>query len=152
MTELISACKDDDADSKKLMEELVPHLVHKLQQKKQWETPNHCLFNSRETLHVIKNEMDFHEVAIPDDVFDILVSTYLDKDSKQPDSDSENKSSPSIIHQDLESNATEAICNLISDVNPELPEITEQHSTINVNSLLRNLQPYKEKTSKDRSK
>ena len=43
VAELISACKSGDNDSKKLMQELVPHLAHKLRESKQWEKPSHCL-------------------------------------------------------------------------------------------------------------
>ena len=113
----------------------MPHLVHKLKQMKQWETPNHCLFNSRETIDLISNEKDFNESVIPGDVLDILISTHLDKESEELDTlenNSENESS-SVIHHDVKENATETIYNLISDANPE------QHSTLNVNSLLKDL-------------
>jgi len=37
VAELVSACKSGDNHSKKLIQELVPHLVHKLKECKQWE-------------------------------------------------------------------------------------------------------------------
>ena len=153
LTELISACKDGDSESKKLMEELVPHLVHVLKHQKQWEVPDHCLFNSRETLDLTSNEKDFHKVSFQDDIFDVLISSQLDKvGSEEPDTVEDNANNASIIQHDSEENATEeAICNLISDINPVL--LTEQpHSTVNPSSFLRDLQPHKEKPSKDRSR
>ena len=157
VAELISACKSGDNDSKKLMQELVPHLAHKLRKSKQWENPSHCLLNSIESIKLVASEADFDDVCTAENIFDTLVSAHLDKTMKDiseelellEDND-ENGYVLSVPHHDqaVQENTIEAVCNLISDVNMDT---IDQHSA-NASSLLRDLQPHKEKPSKDRSR
>ena len=137
------------------MQELVPHLAHKLRESKQWEKPSHCLLNSIESIKLVASEADFDDVCTSENVFDTLVSAHLDKTMKDiseelellEDND-ENGYVLSVLHHDqaVQENTIEAVCNLISDVNMDT---IDQHSA-NASSLLRDLQPHKEKPSKDR--
>jgi len=56
VTQLVSACTKGDDDSKKFMQELVPHLVDTLKLKKRLEKPNHCLLKSINVAEVVSSE------------------------------------------------------------------------------------------------
>ena len=78
----MSVCKKGDEDSKRVMEKLAPCLVESLKKVKQWDCPSHCLCTPDGTLGLISCEKEFLEAVSDDsseDVFDDLISLYLDK-------------------------------------------------------------------------
>ena len=85
LTELMSACKKGDEDSKRVMEKLAPYLVKSLKKVKQWDCPSHCLYTPDDTLDLISCEKEFLEAVSDDsseDVFDDLISLHLDKKAR----------------------------------------------------------------------
>ena len=61
--DLLAACEKGDAQSKVLMEDLVPHLVKLLKKKKQWDHPDHCLNTMKESIKLILTDFEWSTVA-----------------------------------------------------------------------------------------
>ena len=103
------------------MQELVPHLVDTLKLKKQWEKPNYCLLKSINAAEVISS-----------------------------DNNDDNEHALSVSHHAAQENTMEAVCNLITDVSMDAIAMDQPTASTCTSSLLKDLQPHKEKPSKGR--
>ena len=135
LTELISACKKGNEDSKQLMKKLVPILVKSLKKEKEWDSPKHCFKISEKLIPLISNEKEYNEIDDINGIYDYLISANLDPSGSGTDEEStdeesndetnneSNQESEGITSScdvpnastELENDANEAICNLLTD-------------------------------------
>ena len=90
---MLAACEKGDAESKVLLEDLVPHLVKLLKKNKQWDHPDHCLNTTKESVKVILTDFEWSTVAaeLSNNIFDEVIAEILgDSLQNTDDSDIEN--------------------------------------------------------------
>ena len=87
---MLAACEKGDAESKVLLEDLVPHLVKLLKKNKQWNHPDHCLNTMKESIKLILTDFEWSTVAaeLNNNIYDEIIGDILG-DSLQNTDDSD---------------------------------------------------------------
>lgn len=140
------ACDDGDKDAKDIIEELAPEMADTLINYKEWDKPRICTSMLPSELKVLSKSAQIPSTDTSN-VVDQLIKARLGP-TPDPDTHGENNSEQ----------YQQAIANLITDIN-----ITDQNATVahgcveqngrktKVASILRDLQPHRERPSKDRA-
>ena len=101
VSDLLAACEKGDAESKVLLEDLVPHLVKLLKKNKQWDHPDHCLNTMKESVKLILTDFEWSTAAaeLSNSIFDEIIGDILgdclqntdnsDTDNTEEDEDEE---------------------------------------------------------------
>ena len=136
MKELSDACRLGEAEAKKVIETLSPHMAKKLKDQKKWEKPSIAIecASSIELVKASKLEIAVHSALPHDDIIFSLLGPLCLPSEENPSEVPETGS---------------AYANLLTDVSFESDELV---SAKDITSVLKGLQPYREKPSKDRSK
>ena len=148
--QLIEACLLGDEDSKLAISQLATEMSATLQLHNEWDSPNISVDPPPPSLSLVGSS-DFPIVArFATEDFVKLIDAVLGKDHISGNTVS--------IHQDLaNSDIAEAYANLIADVtvtesDPESSADSSPPSPKRIRSLIKGMQPYRERPSKDRSR
>lgn len=134
---LCKACRQGEAEAKELIEKLAPHMAKTLKQNKKWEKPNISIdYNSAITL-IKSNQSEI--VSNSPLLHDKLISFLLGPVPQ-----------PCASNTSEEPELASAFANLLTDLT--VSDDDQLVSKRNVRKVLKGLQPYREKPSKDRAK
>ena len=89
VSDLLAACEKGDAESKVLLEDLVPHLVKLLK----WDHPDHCLNTMKESIKLILTDFKWSTAAaeLSNNIFDEIIGDNLGDSLQNTDnSDTDN--------------------------------------------------------------
>jgi len=140
LQEICKACVEGVDDAKSIISILAPDMEKKLKEVNRWEKPHLAIATPHSDLNIIKCSTDEIKVysSLPhEEIINSLLgpvaSTYTQASSNEsemlPDTDS-------------------AYANFLTDMSTENDEVLSE----NIRSVLKGLQPYRERPSKDRSK
>ena len=139
--QLSDACKESNEESKLVITQLAPHMVAILKEKNEWDSPTITIEPLPSNLSLLAEGVPLAAPAGQD--LDCLIDRILGPSNTVP-----------VTHPDDQngSNIADAYANLLTDTS--LDEIQDECtvSAKQVQSMLKDLQPYREKPSKDRSK
>lgn len=147
MDELLKACEKGNTDSKRAIESLAPEMAETLKKKKEWDSPQLSIENLiPDSVSVFRSGEGVN--SLPTSVHDSLIEAVL------PACDD---TAREVLA--CEEDTAEAYANLIidTDINHRESDTSSEHDTPSesrqdTHVLLKALQPYREKPSKDLSK
>jgi len=140
LVEIGQACAKGEEEAKQIISVLAPDMKKQLKEMNRWENPHLAIATRHSNLNIIKNnieEIKVHFELKHDEIIDALLGCVADT-TLAPSSDTE-------MLPDTES----AYANFITDI---CTVNDESLSEKNIRSILKGLQPYRERPSKDRSK
>ena len=157
MKDLREACIKGDRESKQLIEKHAPEMALTLQKIEEWDKPHICIPKRKNGVALVCNESDL-KVAHSENVFDVLMEKVLDVASLESEestsiegnlSDDINEAF-SVMLTDADSDGTCRFDSIPSDIDISTPLTVPKPGE--ARHMLKNLQPYREKPSKDRRK
>ena len=151
LEDLVSACKEGDDDSKKLLEELTPNLAESLKKHGKWLSP-HLSIEEEESIPLILNDDDWSDVDDPTgEIFDQLISYSVGHDLDLGEVVNSSDSEQHTLSIDMDDETTEALGNLLFDTDGVYSNDLSSNSG-KKKHFIKHLQPHRELPSKDRSK
>ena len=143
--QLMQACMDGDEDSKVAITQLAPEMASVLKMSSEWDSPNIGIDLPPSDMSTVTAAVCTTSTCTQQ-LFDILVEKILGSTTNT--TSASNADSTQLTYPDI----AEAYANFLTDVTVmECDDITSPSSK-QVNTFLKDLQPYREKPSKDRSR
>ena len=146
--QLVDATCKGDSDIKSAISELAPEIASTLKSNKDWDSPPIAIDLPEDGVSLVCSA---HSSTSASFDHDKLITCILGPLPNSPPASPPNSTSDQLSQADTD----EAYANLITDLspitNPESPVPTNKKTTV-VQSLLKGMQPYREKPSKDRSR
>ena len=139
--QLSDACKEGDEDSKAAISQLAPYMAAALKEVQEWENPRLALSQPPSGLKLVTALNQTITPWTEEDLQDAMDSIL----GPAPEIPLPSRDEHTLTNADIE----QAYANYVTD---GLVTLDEDPSTNSVNTLLKGIQPYREKPSKDRSK